>query len=336
MTDQDPADQPAPEYRIEFDHFDTLEPDALNAGIFFLQERQVLALMVKEILSNLPNPASWRLTITADLVQTVGRLQSRADDDAYTTDRGAGSAAAKTFANQDGTYEIVISFDALFPSYMIDDPDKFEAYVSSIGRHLALHESGHPLLDLRGEDQDSYQDLTTGTKTEHAWRKHLAAHIDDFRIEKMTNPRVASPLSQVTFLGDAITHMRGELTASRMMADSDSEVAATRSLTAINDLLRVMTYLAAELGTDHKITAGLRPDSQPEGWAEYVEEVWDAWALQLDLLKPADEPMTSREIAAVLDNLCKMVVLWATNIVGFDWEMFEDNSWQAFWGRVYY
>jgi hypothetical protein len=97
-----------------------------------------------------------------------------------------------------------------------------------------------------------------------------------------------------------------------------------------------MTYLGAELGAGGKITKGMRPDPPPEGWDEYLEEVWEAWALSLDRLKPADEPMTVDEIAAVLTDLCKIVVLWSQNIIGYDFEMDDDGSWTANWYRATY
>lgn len=338
MTDQDPnaGAQPETQYRIEVDHFDTLEPNVADMAWHILNEEHILAYMVAAVLRNLPDPATWRLTVTADFVQTVNRFEGRALDNSYTTERGAGAAGAKTIDNGDGTYEIVVSVHTLFPTYEIAEFSDFVEYIKTVAQHLALHESGHALLHNNGEDSEAFQELATGTKTERSWRKHLAAHIDDFRIEKMTQATHPSPLSQSEFLGDALADMREKLTVASAMSASDGETAAYQSGTAINDLVRVMTYLAAELGAGGKITTGMRPDPLPEGWDEYLEEVWDAWALQLDLLKPADESMTPQEIAAVLDNLCKIVVVWSENIVGYVFEMYDDNSWTAYWARTEY
>ncbi len=80
----------------------------------------------------------------------------------------------------------------------------------------------------------------------------------------------------------------------------------------------------------------MRPEPLPDGWNEYLEEVWDAWALNLDRLKPADESMPVGEIAAVLTDLCKVVVLWSQNIVGYHFEMHDDGSWIANWHKATY
>jgi hypothetical protein len=54
--------------------------------------------------------------------------------------------------------------------------------------------------------------------------------------------------------------------------------------------------LCERLGQVHP---GMRPAPLPDGWNEYLEELWDAWALTLDRLKPVDEPMSFGEIASV-------------------------------------
>jgi hypothetical protein len=61
-----------------------------------------------------------------------------------------------------------------------------------------------------------------------------------------------------------------------------------------------MTYLSAELGAGGRIAREMRPEPLPEGWNEYLEDVWDAWALTLDRLESADEPMAVDEIASSL------------------------------------
>lgn len=336
MTDKDPAYEPEPEYRVGIEHFESLDEPFANGMINILNNAGLANTLVAGVLKGLPDPTQWRLTISGDVIATVNAIEQREEGNAYTLERGVGSVGAKTINVGDGTYDIVIDAWAFMPAFEVSSPEELVEYMHQMGRHLAIHESGHAILHQRGEDAEAFQELATGTMTERAWRKHLAAHIDDFRIEKMTNRIAPSPVSNVDGIGETVALMRTVLTDSNVLRRTDGDAATFNSSTAVNDLVRVMTYLAAELGAGGKIETGMRPDPLPEGWDEYLEEVWDAWALQLDLLKPADESMTPQEIAVVLDNLGKIVAVWSQNIIGYHFELHEDGSWTAYWSRVEY
>ncbi|WP_394771330.1 hypothetical protein [Lacisediminihabitans sp.] len=338
MTNQDPTvtPEPEPEYRVDIEHFDVLDDEFANALVTVLNNHGLARTLVAGLLLQLPDPGMWRLTISGDVVASVNAIEHREEDNGYTIERGVGEVGARTISAHDGTYDIVIGAWSFMPAFEVSSAEELVEYMHSIGAHLAIHESGHAILHQRGEDSEAFQELATGTKTERAWRKHLAAHIDDFRIEKMTNRTAPSPSSNVESIGDTIAHMRKELTESNVLRLTNGEAATLRSSNAVNDLIRVMTYLGAELGTGGAITKGLRPDPLPEGWDKYLEEIWDAWALNLDRLEPADEPMTVDEITAVLTDLCKIVVLWSQNIIGYHFEMHDDGSWTANWTRSTY
>ncbi|WP_022885728.1 hypothetical protein [Glaciibacter superstes] len=336
MTDQVPTETPGPQYRVGIEHFDALDVEFSTGLVNVLNNTGLANTLVAGLLLLLPDPDVWRLTISGDVVASVNSIEQREGDNAYTLERGVGQVGARTINVPDGTYDIVIGAWSFMPAFEVSSPEELVEYMHRIGSHLVIHESGHVILHQRGEDSEAFQELAAGTGTEWAWRKHLAAHIDDFRIEKMTNRTAPSPASNVEGIGDTLVHMRNELTESNLLRLTDGEAATFRSSTAVNDLIRVMTYLTAELGAGATITKGMRPDPLPEGWNEYLEEVWDAWALNLDRLKPADEPMPVEEIAAVLTDLCRVVVLWSQNIIGYHFEMHDGGSWTANWYRATY
>jgi hypothetical protein len=272
MTDQDPTETPEPEYRVGIEHFDVLDDEFATGLVNILNNTGLANTLVAGLLLHLPDPDTWRLTVSGDVVASVNAIEQREEDNGYTIERGVGEVGARTISADDGTYDIVIGAWSFMPAFEVSSPEELVEYMHSIGTHLAIHESGHAILHQRGEDSEAFQELATGTKTERAWRKHLAAHIDDFRIEKMTNRTAPSPSSNVEGIGDTLAHMRKELTESNVLRLTDGEAATSRSSTAVNDLTRVMTYLGAELGAGGKITKGIRPDPLPEGWDEYLEE----------------------------------------------------------------
>ena len=335
MTDEPPIGMPAPEYRVGIEHFDVLDA-GLSTGLVAILNAGLANTLVAGLALHLPDPDTWRLTISGDVVASINAIEEREEGNTYTLDRGVGQVGGRTINAHDGTYDIVIGAESFMPPFEVSSPEELVEYTHRIGLHLAIHESGHAILHQRGEDFAAFQDLVVGTMTERSWRKHLATHVDDFRIEKMTNRLAPSPASNVENIGDTLAHVRNELTESSALCHTDGDAAAIRSSTAVNDLLRVMTYLSAELGAGGPIIKGMRPQPLPEGWDEYLEEVWDAWALSLDRLKPADESMTVDELASVLADLCKVVVVWSRSTVGYHFEMHEDGSWTADWSRSIY
>jgi len=335
MTERAVVEMRESEHRVMIEYFDALDPEVSTALHSILRDAGLARTLVAGLNAFLSDMSTWRLTVSGDVVSTVNAIEQRVEGNGYSMNRGIGQVGARTISAADGTYDIVINASAFMPPFEVSSPEELVGYMHRIGLHLAIHEAGHAILHQRGEDLDEYQDLAAGSKTERAWRKHLAAHVDDFRIEKMTNRTAPSPVSNVDGIGDTLAHMRIELGESSRLRITDGDAAMFRSSTAVNDLLRVMTYLSAELGVD-KIVSGLRPAPLPPGWDEYLEEVWDAWALNLDRLEPADKPMALAEIASVLTDLCKIVVLWTRNIVGYHFEIHDDDSWSANWARATY
>lgn len=312
-----------------------LSEEATGPITYLIQEENLGAVLVTQILSLLPDPTTWRLTITGDIATTVNQIEERDPDNAYTTDRGAGHVGARTITHDDDTSDIIISdevfFNATEPATSVQGAIE---HALAAGAHIALHEAGHAALHHRGEDSSVYQDLPLLEPTPYAWRKHLSAHIDDNRIEQLTAQRAPSPNSQEPHLEDAIAHFREELNEAKRTWRADIEAALFQTLSAANGLVRVIAYLTAELGVDEE-GGPVMPKSLPEGWNEYIEHTWNEWSLTFHKLKPADEAMTAAEIAAVLTELCELTDRWLRK-VGVHYVMSSTQDQSIYWTKDSY
>lgn len=331
------TDTPTSPISISLDGFseDYEDPELAGALSFMIEQQGLLQTLVTGVVELLPDTRLWRLTLTGDIVATVNRVTERDDEDSYTTDRGAGHAGAITLPHDDGTFDIVISANALFETR--EDVESIEALVAHViaaAEHLSRHEAGHAALRLRGEDADAYQDVEGLSKGDTACCKPLAAHIDDNRIEQYTAAHAPSPLHHVDHLTDAIAHLRAELNEAKRTWRTDIGDAAFRTLNAANGLIRVFAYLAPELGLDENGRPH-RPDPLPAGWTDYVEESWDAWSLTFHRLHPVDEPMTTDELGAVLADLCRLMNAWLRSI-GIEWGLTDDDREYIFWQKDRY
>ncbi|MBX3100124.1 MAG: hypothetical protein KF761_11150 [Salinibacterium sp.] len=299
-----------------------------------LNELELANQMASEILSVVPDPSASKLIITGDLIQSVNEHEARADDDPYKLERGSGQVGARTINLGDGEFAFIVSAEALFAAdHEFESAEELVEDAMKVGRHLALHEAGHAALHIRGEDSGAYEDLAAGDTIHRSWRKHLAAHMDDFRIELMAR-RAPNPMLQVNHIGSAIAHLRSEANSAHATWRTDIDASVIQTMEASNSLVRVMAYLAAELAPP---AAGVvpRPDQIPEGWDEYLEDVWNAWVLTLHRLSPADEPMSVDSIASVLSDLCALVIAWQRSI-GFEYVMHPDLRQEFYWTRPLY
>ncbi|GGO59933.1 hypothetical protein GCM10010910_04090 [Microbacterium nanhaiense] len=330
------TDARAPLINLALDGFGAdADPAFVGALSFMIEQQGLLQTLLTGVVELVPDITRWRLTLTDDIISTVNSVSGRADDDPYTTDRGAGHAGAITLPRDDGTFDIVVSADVLFATREeLATVDDLAAHVSAAAAHISRHEAGHAALRLRGEDADSYQDVQGLSNSDAACRKPLAAHVDDNRIEQYTALHAPSPLHHVDHLTDAIAHLRAELNEAKRTWRADIGAAAYRTLTAANGLVRVFAYLSPELGLDENGTPR-RPDPLPDGWEEYIEHSWDDWSLTFHRLRPVDERMTTDEIGTVLADLCRLMNSWMSSI-GVDWGLTEDDREYIFWRKNRY
>lgn len=209
------TDTPVSPISISLDGFseDYEDPELAGALSFMIEQQGLLQTLVTGIVELLPDTSLWRLTLTGDMITTVNRVTNRADDNPYTTDRGAGHAGAITLPHEDGTFDIVVSANVLFATREdVESVEALIAHVIAAAAHLSRHEAGHAALRLRGEDADAYEDVGGLSKSDAACRKPLAAHVDDNRIEQYTAVHAPSPLHHVDHLTDAIAHLRSSST----------------------------------------------------------------------------------------------------------------------------
>lgn len=249
--------------------------DEIVAGAlrFLFNEHQLAVVLLKEIMTLMPDPSLWRLTVTGDVIKSVNEIEQRTDGDSYTTDRGAGRVGARTIAHADGTFDFVISADVLFSTDEdLGGVEGLRTHALAVAAHLALHEAGHALLHVRHEDANATVDLVDVNETDQGWRHYVAAHVDDYRIEAHTTRHAPSPFRHAMHLESAIKHLRDELNAARRRWREDIDAALRQTMRATNDMFRVIAYLAAELGSDDQGRPN-RPDPVPEGWQTYLETV---------------------------------------------------------------
>lgn len=321
---------------ISFAHFDDeIDPDLRGALVQMIEHSGLGYALVAGVLELVPDSSIWRLIISGDMVATVTALAPNSDDEPYTTNRGAGHVGAITLPQKDGTFDIVISGHTLVASRVeIEQIDEFVQHVMSNAEHLARHEAGHVLLRVRNEDSDAFQDLDGLTPTDAVWRKRIAAHIDDHRIERYTATHAPSPFSHVDHLADAIAHIRDELNYSKRTWQDDIMEAARRTMTATNGLIRVIAYLSSELGLDEQGRA-IRPEPKPTGWDDYLETSWDEWSRTFHRLRPVDQTMAVPELELILASLCQFASSWLLSI-GVDYGLSDDEQEFIFWNRASY
>lgn len=308
----------------------------LQVGLTYLvQERNLLGEIVPEILALVPDASRWRLTLTGDVAATVNALEARGEGDGYTTSRGAGHVGGVSLPRDDGSFDIVLGAELFVdPPGDYDDLDGLVEAAIKSGRHLARHEAGHVLLRLRDEDALSYRDRPQLTPSAAAWTHNVAVHMDDFRIERHTRMHTPPEFSHLEGLGGAIMHLSRELAASKSSWREDLESAAERSDVAIGGFIRVIAYLASELGLEQQGNP-VTPRVEPEKWDRYLGTTWPLWSSLFHKLRPVDEPMSQIELAGILGELCELACNWS-GAIGYERGVTDDARTYAFWTRESY
>lgn len=284
-----------------------------------------------------PDHSLWRLTMTEDFVATVNRIEGRDEHTAYTTDRGAGVAGARTLRADDGVYDIVIDGGLLYPTPAeLEAGDGMQSFIDRIAfiaAHLATHEAGHILLALTGEDSEQFEDLVGPEPANALWRRHMASQIDEHRIERMAalvTPSTQNPSEQ---LDDSLQHLRQQLSKARDVAPSDFNLAADLTRGAVVGVFRDIAYTTAKLGLVDAVTAR-RPDPLPHDWV-LLEPLWDDWSIAFHQLPAANERTTPADLANTLEALCRVAALWLTH-VGVDFVIEADDSFSITWTKARY
>jgi hypothetical protein len=196
--------------------------------MFLEEERGLISRILKEIIALLPDPTTWRLTLTGDIVASVDEIQHRDLTSGYTTNRGAGHVGGVTLPMSDGTFDIVIAVEHLVCPF--GDELEFESLVANAiatGRHLGRHEAGHVLLSLRGESAEDYRDLPTLDPMSAGLASAVAAYMEDFRIERHVRDHAPPVFSHLDALGGSLMRIRAGLTGGRPCVPSPRTLHST-------------------------------------------------------------------------------------------------------------
>src|SRR5450756_563386 len=127
MTDEPPIGMRQPEYRVGAERFEALDAE-LAAGLLAILNDGLANTLVVGLALHLPDPDTWRLTISGDMVASINAIERRKEGHAYMLDRGVGRVAARTINAPDGTYDIVMGAQSFTPPFDVSCREELIEY----------------------------------------------------------------------------------------------------------------------------------------------------------------------------------------------------------------
>lgn len=332
MSPDAPDSAASPQVTIRFDHIadGSHLQQVLN---LLISQGNLLGIIAGEIYALVSDTSTWTLVLTGDIGATVNdHLIGAGKEPNYTTARGAGHVGGITLPNGDGTFEIIVSANVI-----IDAPDEVadEDLITSAfanARHLGRHEAGHVLLALRKEDSTSYTPDDAALSLEAVgWIDQVSRFMDDFRIERHTRQHAPSPCSHDRDLVYSLEHLDTVLRECSRSWAEDLDAAAICSDGAVAGFIRVLAYLAAEIGLDESGKAR-RSAHTSDSWDFYAASMWPEWNETFHRLQPVDVAMSRDELRKVAIDLCELAARWSSAI-GYERGVTDDGRHYAFWTR---
>lgn len=226
-------------------NFELLETPATESISALFEELGVEHLMRESASQHLTGDPSWRLTLTDSFASTAARIF---DAPGYTIARGSGESGARTGRQTNGSYDIVISVQALFP----DDLDSLSveearAFILASAKHLSTHEAMHIELSDRLEADDYFRDLITPLPRERLfWRNYVAVAIDEYRIECAAQAIAPAPRSNIESFEYAAEALLDSLNQSSAIAPFDFPKASDLVFGSVHNFLTHFAYTMAE------------------------------------------------------------------------------------------
>lgn len=267
---------------------------------------------------------STRLVITADLVASVNAREDRTHN-RFTTDRGAGTVAAKTMPpDGNGIVDILVPVWWVLP---VDGETENEAaeridYLQHVAAHEAIHASlfhiGGDPFDLHRREKLPYAMANFVSMASEQAEEHLA----EFLGAQATGRRLVQTAEQV----DATMRAWQDTLATKLPAvDPDGPRYFERGMLITFEALHIvwksLAYLAAALRIDDGYEMVPAEVVALPAWQQYVATWWPRY---IELLH--EIPMTAElDIPAmdeVIRKLAQHLQAWADDI-GFD---FHDTS----------
>ncbi|MFZ2173805.1 MAG: hypothetical protein WAW17_07165 [Rhodococcus sp. (in: high G+C Gram-positive bacteria)] len=281
----------------------------------------------------LPNDVTTRIRLSGsftDSVDSILRDHDVAVEAAYTTERGANVAVARTIAAPDGTFDIVLDAGNLLDAEANSQADRRHRTRSI--RHTAAHEPQHVLLHLARTDGEYYREDIICARTPRAYRKNLAEALDEYRCELAANRIAPSATSRESVFVRDLSSMREAINGVRALVETDIDRALYVTMTAACQMFKALAYLAAEY-----VVAGREPEPpQPlsPGWDRYLQQLWPDVLRLLRGVPAADEPCTHDLLTSTLAALCVRFSQWMHE-VGIRYENREDGQ-ECYWDHQVY
>ncbi|MET8314791.1 hypothetical protein ABZU78_11785 [Rhodococcus erythropolis] len=286
-------------------------------------------ISVKRIIAAVVPPRTRiRLWITEDMGDTLRKVDPGRYGDgasAYSRDRGANEAAAKTVRNDDGTFDVLIDY-VRFLNFFEDSADDV-AETTAILEHLAAHEPQHILMHLRQTDS-SYLQIGGESPTANDLVPIFAEAVDEFRCELAANRIVVSGLRPDLTTEDDLEHLRSALNESVDIMDEDRVAAWLKTRTAIKEFIKSLAYLSALYVAEG--TEAVPPPNVSHAWGRYVGANWPEILALFSSIPAANEDADTDELAEAVYRGAGMVSAWMTHI-GVDYRADANGERACLW-----
>lgn len=253
---------------------------------------------------------------------------------AYTLDRGANTAVARTLARPDGSgFDIVVDGN-LFVSAQTDNDEQVQNKSAQL-THLAAHEPQHIVQTLTGLDVGDLAEAARGSSpTVNDLLLPFAEAINEYQCEMAANRITTSPCPHdAQSQSDDLRAFRAALSESVRLNGTDRYQACVTVLTAAKELVKGVAYVAAYRFYDGNDRS--TPDPVPEQWDRYMAELWPDLLDMFATIPAAGEPIDKAALARTLYRMTERMLQWLEEIgVGYEVEVQGDERLRACWWSV--
>lgn len=232
---------------------------------------------------------------------------------AYTTERGANIAMAKTLRRPDGSFDIVV--DANLFVHWRENTDANAAAKEAALAHLAAHEPQHVILTLAGLGPEEVAEAARGeSPTISDFVPVVAESVNEYQCELAANRVVVSMFPHdATALAQDLEKFRESLTLSIDTAGSNRYEACAIVLTAVKELVKGVAYAAAYRFYDGRDDRS-GPDPKPEQWDRYMSDLWPDLLDLFASIPAAGELIEVPVLSATVYKMSERVLRWLEGI----------------------
>lgn len=241
-------------------------------------------------LARMNCPADTEVLVTKDFVNDVRQIIDSHD---YGIDRGTGVVAAKTIPLDSGHCVIVVNAE------VAADLDH-----TALTRLLA-HESGHALLDERGEDSPDTRSTWMGDRV---LRSLAATAIEEYRAERAVYAHGFGLAAEVDWPagGDLATEMNLAVMHAVLIEEKNktSPVELASDITAVHNWSsKKLAYIAAAVDSGALPAAEALPEENQDDWNDYVKDTWAYRLAGYRTIPDAATPATAGDLDRAIAKL---------------------------------